>query len=227
MATQSRQVSLVSRSPQLQLIPSGAGRLLTEAYLAGGRYCAQIFGRLAYRWELGPDAVAKQIWEQVEKEGSLSELIDLDQKAARELEEKCRKLMEYTLPCAFLCSSCFDEADLFPRKETISAQLRAFKNIVHLMTRVLGLRLMFLTSKHIRESGDLRTSITELWTGAEPIDDHSEWKLYLEFAASCVSDEAKLGCLVETQKLDKLISIPVESGEPSVIERLLVASDSE
>jgi hypothetical protein len=108
-----------------------------------------------------------------------------------------------------------------------AAQLRAFKNIVHLTTHVLGLRLMFLSCKHLREAGISQMCITELWRGAEPIPDHPEWKFYLEFAASSVSDEAKPGCLVETQKLDKLVSVPVESGEYSVIEKLLVASDSE
>jgi hypothetical protein len=86
---------------------------------------------------------------------------------------------------------------------------------------------MFLSCKHVRKAGTSQTHITELWRGAEPIPDNPEWKLYLGFAASCVSDEAKLGCLVETQKLDKLVSVPVESGEYSVIEKLLVASDSE
>jgi hypothetical protein len=96
MDTQTRQVSIVSRL-QLQPIP-GAGRLMTKAYLAGDRYCKKTFGRLAHRWGFGPDVVAKQIWEQVEKDGILLELTDLDQATSRELKDKCRKLMEYALP---------------------------------------------------------------------------------------------------------------------------------
>jgi hypothetical protein len=119
-----------------------------------------------------------------------------------------------------------DKANLTPRKEKPAAQLRAFKHIVHLTTRAFGLRRMFLTCKHIRQAGISQTCISQLWRGPEPIPDHPNWKFYLEFAAYCICDEGKLGCLVETKRLDELVYVPGKSGEYSVIEQLLVASKS-
>jgi hypothetical protein len=98
MDSRSRFLSVVLRPPQLQVLAREPGRLLTKAYLAGDRYCKKTFGRLAHRWGFGPDAVAKHIWEQVAKDGILLELTDLDLTSSRELEEKCEKLMKYTLP---------------------------------------------------------------------------------------------------------------------------------
>jgi hypothetical protein len=219
---------MILRPPpsQLQAVPRGAGRLLTMAYLAGGLYCKRKFGRLAHRWGCGPDAVAKQIWQQMEKDGDLLELADLDQDVARKLERKCRKLMEYALPYIFPVSNfCDSEANLIFRIETPAAQTRAFKNIICLATRALGLKRIFASCTYIQEVGISQTCITELWRGNEPIPD-PEWKFYLEFAASCVSDEDKLGGLVEAKKLDELISVvPIDNGEYSVIEKLLIASN--
>jgi hypothetical protein len=104
---------------QSQVVPSGPGRLLTEAYLAGDRYCERKFGRLAHKWGLGPDAVAKQIWEQIEKDGILLDLTDLDQDVAHELEGKCQALMKYALPYIFLFSISAMTLILFPGRRNL------------------------------------------------------------------------------------------------------------
>ena len=128
--------------------------------------------------------------------------------------------------CSYFTGGYDVKAYLFPRTETRTSQLRAFKSIIPLTTRVLQLRLMFLSCKRLQAAGTSRECIIELWGGSGPSLDQKEWKFYLEFAASCVSDEDKLGGLVETKNLDELVSVPIESGESSVIERLLVASES-
>ena len=97
--------------PQLPVIPPGPGRLLTIAYLEGGRRLGQGVGYLAHELGLGPDAVTKQIWELVDKEGRLLEQTDLAPEAIHNLEKKSRKLMEYALPYAFFlnCGVKVDE----------------------------------------------------------------------------------------------------------------------
>ena len=49
------------RTPRLQVVPSGPGRILNEAYLTCGRHLGKKFGILAHQIGLGPDAVAKRI----------------------------------------------------------------------------------------------------------------------------------------------------------------------
>ena len=56
--------------------------------------------------------------------------------------------------------------------------------------------------------------------------DDWEWNLYLNLASSCVSDEYKLGKDVDEVSLDNLARLANESGMLTIIERLLVASDS-
>jgi hypothetical protein len=68
--------------------------------------------------------------------------------------------------------------------------------------------------------------IVKFWRGARPSFEHAEWCFYLEFAASCVSDEAKLAILLEDKRLDEVVDVPVISGKYSAVEQLLVASES-
>jgi hypothetical protein len=68
--------------------------------------------------------------------------------------------------------------------------------------------------------------IIRLWLGVGPVVNGLEWIFYLGFAASCICDEDKLAGLLEDSKRGDLGHIPIDSGEYSVIERLLVASES-
>ena len=117
------------------------------------------------------------------------------------------------------------DADLTQRVETPAAQLRAFKHIVNLTTRLPELRRIFLGCKHLK-GGTSRLWIVDVWKGVEPSIDHLEWSFCIEYAASCISDEANLAGLLEDTKRIEFVHIPVESGRYSVIERMLVASQS-
>jgi hypothetical protein len=67
--------------------------------------------------------------------------------------------------------------------------------------------------------------VIRLWLGVGPVTNDSEWIFYLGFAASCICDEDELAGLLDNQ-LGHPGFIPIDSGECSVIERLLVASES-
>lgn len=104
-------------------------------------------------------------------------------------------------------------------------QLKTFKHIVVLTTRCVGLRLVLLHCRHVQAVGTSKSCIVKLWGGATPPSDHAEWKFYLEYAASCMSDDARVAVLLEERKLDEVILVPVESGVYSVVEQLLVATE--
>ena len=111
------------------------------------------------------------------------------------------------------------------RIETPAAQMRAFKHLVNLTTRLPELRRVFLRCKYLK-GGTSKMWIVEVWKGTEHPVDHLEWNFCLDYAASCISDEANLAGVLEDTKGIDLVRIPVESGSYSVIERLLVASES-
>jgi hypothetical protein len=69
-------------------------------------------------------------------------------------------------------------------------------------------------------------SIIKLWMGVNSVADDSEWSFYLGFAASCICDEVELASLLEDCNPDDLCHISAANGEYSVIERLLIASES-
>jgi hypothetical protein len=89
------------------------------------------------------------------------------------------------------------------------------------------LRPLFLHSQPLQADEAFKASAIQLWRGGKDTSNYpSEWNFFLEFAASCISDEAKVGDILEGADMDALGYIPVDTGEYSVIERLLVASDS-
>jgi hypothetical protein len=60
-------------------------------------------------------------------------------------------------------------------------------------------------------------------------DVSGQWTFFLRFAASCIfEDDAGVASILEdaNRKIDDLGYIPVDVGEFSIIERLLVASES-
>jgi hypothetical protein len=204
---------VVLRDPQPQaIIPRGAGRLLSLAYLAGGRYVGKKFGRLAHEMGYGPDAASERVRKRFENKAErLSELANLRRgEVDHSLRKNCLELMAYTLPA-----------------ETPLTQLRAFKNIVTLVTRFPGLRHVFISCRHLRAAGTSKPHIVELWQGSNNVfGETSEWTFFLEFAVSCICDEDKLACVVESSELDILGLIAADTGQYSVIEELLVATSS-
>jgi len=106
MGSQSLSLSVVAVGTQrLEIIPAGPGRLLSEAYLAGGRVVEKKFNRLAHHMGLGPNAVAKRIEHRLETPERLMRPAELSEKVTRELEKDCRKLMKHALPCVIPCFS--------------------------------------------------------------------------------------------------------------------------
>jgi hypothetical protein len=96
-----------------------------------------------------------------------------------------------------------------------------------LTTRFPGLRNVFLRCKHLQAAGTSKACIIELWRGSQDVSSTElEWNFFLEFAASCICDEDKLASMFDNVALDHLGSVPVDCGEYSIIERLLVASES-
>jgi hypothetical protein len=68
-----------------------------------------------------------------------------------------------------------------------------------------------------------------LWRGdnSDHAIDEPNWGFFLEFAASCIfDDENGVASVLENSKLDDLGHIPIDTGEYSLIEQLLVASES-
>jgi hypothetical protein len=98
------------KSPESDLIPMiGPGRLLTEAYLAGGLVLEKRFNRMAHQLGRGPQAAAQRIESLfVNKEGDLLQVAELSGEAKLKLERECQSLMKYALPYDFLYCSKYD-----------------------------------------------------------------------------------------------------------------------
>ncbi|KAJ7135684.1 caspase domain-containing protein [Mycena epipterygia] len=202
-------------SDQDQCVPfspsRGTGSTLYQAYSSMGLFAQRHANKAAHAVGLGPQAMVDRIQaffgDGLDREARLNELQSFRSQA---LEKKCLRLMKYALP-----------------SESFSTQLQAWKGIVMLTTRYPGLRRIFLNCKHIRRVGPLRDSIIALWNRSGDRPDRNPHDLdFQSFAAACIADEdiarileqssCPLWCLDETN--DQTIS---------VIERLLVASDSE
>ena len=99
--------------------------------------------------------------------------------------------------------------------------------MVTLTTRFLGLRHVFIRCERLRVAGVSKENVTNLWKGTKgSTPNHSEWNFFLELAASCISDEPKIANILESNKVGDIGCVPSSSGEYSIIERLLVASES-
>jgi hypothetical protein len=95
MYSRSTDISVVVRTPQIQTIASGAGRLLTSAYLAGGHLIGRKVNRLAHQLGYGPDASSGRILEHCRShEGGLSWWATVSD----QLQKDCVQLMKYALP---------------------------------------------------------------------------------------------------------------------------------
>jgi hypothetical protein len=99
MNSHSTGLSVVVRTPQLQIVESGPGRLLNQAYLKGGRAIEKKVNRLAHELGHGPDAVVERILKGLRsREGDLMRSTHFRDKVSGELERNCLKLLKYALP---------------------------------------------------------------------------------------------------------------------------------
>jgi hypothetical protein len=224
-------LAVVVRSSQFPLVPLGPGRLLSIAYLEGGRFIGQKFGRLAHQRGHGPDATVIRLLKELEsREEHLVRPSHLRCEVGGELEKDCWKLLQYALPSVFFLFVILVGLIRNPRTETPATQLKAFKSIIYLTTRFPGLRHVFGRCKALRAAGAIKASTITMWTGKNPVSDVSDrWTFFLRFAASCIfEDDAGAASVLENanSKIDDLAYIPTDGGEFSIIERLLVASES-
>jgi hypothetical protein len=89
---------------------------------------------------------------------------------------------------------------------------------------------VFLRCKALQAGGATKEHTISMWMGDNPATGASDqWIFFLRFAASCIfEDHTGVASILENadSKIADLGCIPVENGELSVIEQLLVASES-
>jgi hypothetical protein len=110
------------------------------------------------------------------------------------------------------------------RSETVGSQIQAFKSVVTIVTRYHSTRELFLKSKHLRRAGNTEALISAVWARADDTQPH-EWDYYCRFAAACLSEQ-HISLILGNISPRYFGSIDTESGNLSVIERLLIASES-
>jgi hypothetical protein len=102
-----------------------------------------------------------------------------------ELEKWCCKLVKYTLPCVLYMSSKAN-ITLGLRSESADTQLRAFKDIVDIVTLLRGLRALFRHAKYLQGATSTE-AMSVLWNRSNgPPDD--EWMFWQTFAATCLAE---------------------------------------
>ncbi|KAJ7921234.1 hypothetical protein B0H13DRAFT_2656132 [Mycena leptocephala] len=186
-----------------------ARRTLNQVYSHIGDYVGTKVNRAAHRWGRGPSATADRIaaffGAGSQREAKL-EALCVD--GCLWLEEECSRLLEYALPC-----------------ETAQTQVATFKCVVTIATRYHRTRRLFLKSKHLRRAGNTEALISAVWARADDTQPH-EWNYYCRFAAACLSEQ-HISLILGDISPRFLGSIDTESGDLSVIERLLIASISD
>ncbi|KAF7360519.1 High osmolarity signaling protein SHO1 [Mycena venus] len=184
------------------------GRTLRQVYSHVGDYIGLQANRAAHRWGRGPSATAARI-AQFFGTGKQREvkLAAFRVSGCSWLEEECSKLVKYALP-----------------RETAQTQIQAFKSIVATATRYHGTRALFLKSKHLRRAANTEAAISAAWTRADDTQT-KDWKFYSHFAAACLS-EKHLSTIVENISPECLGTLDTANGDLSVIERLLILSES-
>jgi hypothetical protein len=188
-----------------------------------GNYVGIQANRMAHCWGRGPTATSHRIeaffgtgHQRVAKLDALE--------SCPWLEEECSKLVKYALLCVRLVSILGFVGLESRRCETARTQVATFKCIITIATRYCGTRGLFLKSKHLRRAGDTEALISAVWARADDTQPH-EWDYYCQFAAACLS-ENHISPILEDISPQFLGSIYTESGDLSVIERLLIASES-
>ncbi|KAF8182808.1 hypothetical protein K438DRAFT_1839912, partial [Mycena galopus ATCC 62051] len=119
------------------------------------------------------------------------------------LEEKCLKLIKYTLPT-----------------EAANTQCQAFKEIIDLVTLFPGLRVLFLHTKPLENARSF-DAISLLWNGSIG-GPNKEWTFWQTLAATSLTDTA-ISAILETSSVAEFGKCHEEG--LGVIERLLIGHD--
>ncbi|KAJ6605397.1 hypothetical protein DFH09DRAFT_1353851 [Mycena vulgaris] len=188
--------------------PRGPGKTLHEIYSTLAVSAAKHANRTAHTLGLGPEAVAQRIntffGDGYERESQLNLFGD---HRARKVEKDCLKLVEYTLP-----------------SESAHTQLQAFRAVVSITTRYPGLRRLLIGSKHIQLIEPSERAILSLWD--RPDGSGPQWIFYRNFASACIAD-GDISAIIQDFPTSNLVVGDSPEEGLSVIERLLVAADSD
>ncbi|KAJ7140135.1 hypothetical protein C8R46DRAFT_1135968, partial [Mycena filopes] len=182
------------------------GRSLDRVYTVWGHALEKQANRIAHKMGMGSDATTQKLAVYFGNgQERLLKLEGLRTSTPPKVRDYCRNLMKYTLPTG-----------------APATQLRAFKNVVHLCTRFLGLRAVFLGCKCMQDATPA-ASISELWTPSPCLEQPSEeWLFWQGLAAACLS-ETIISTLLEDTPVAELTHCSEEG--LSVIERFLVVWD--
>ncbi|KZP05684.1 hypothetical protein FIBSPDRAFT_344165 [Athelia psychrophila] len=188
-----------------RVVQNGPGMHLNLAFTAGGVYLEAGLRGVAKLLELGPVPVVKAIEtvfaDAAQRIAILDELFLLrappppaDENSAAQLQPKasktivklkklCRKLLKFT-----------------SSSELPDTQLLAYKGIVMLTTRYIGLRLLFVEQLPFKDGAQQpsKHDIVDAWrhgSSGEP-----EWEFWLQFAAYCLASPDEITVAVETLK---------------------------
>jgi hypothetical protein len=202
-----------------------AGRTLNQVYSHVGDYVGTKVNRAAHRWGRGPSATADRIaaffGAGSQREAKLEALCVGD---CPWLEEECSRLLKYALPWVKFISTKVLVGLKIHRCETAQTQVATFKCVVTIATRYHRTRGLFLKSKHLRCAGYTEALISAVWARADDTQPH-EWNYYCQLAAACLSEQ-HISLILGDISPRFLGSIDTESGDLSVIERLLIAAES-
>ncbi|KAJ7833781.1 hypothetical protein B0H14DRAFT_3871553, partial [Mycena olivaceomarginata] len=176
------------------------GRTLNQVYTAAGKVLETKANRVAYKFGLGPHAVAGKIKSHFgDAEKRVQQLELLRTTVAPKLKKWCLKLMKYTLPT-----------------ESANTQCQAFKEIVDLATLFPGLRVLFLQTKVLGNTTS-PDAMSKLWNQVIG-PPNQEWMFWQKLAATCLTDTT-ISAILEGRSVSELTNCLQEG--LSVIESLL------
>ncbi|KAF7971805.1 hypothetical protein HWV62_19887 [Athelia sp. TMB] len=190
---------------KMTVIANGPGMHLNIAFSAGGKYVEAACRQGAKLLGLGPSAASEAIeaffGDDAERLEKLDELYSLRfegsylstgatpdtptgaSKTVTKLRKLCGVILRYTR------SSHLPET-----------RLVAFKSIVRLTTRYIGIRALFIALIVPNlEQQPTRSSIVSLWRDDGWVGDH-EWEFFLNYAAHCVAGPDAITGIVESMR---------------------------
>lgn len=216
--------ALTNQSPNRQIaVQIGAGIYLSKLFSAGGKYVEAAFRQLGKLLARGPTAAIEDVVKLFDDDSAtcLAKLDELyiQRQSSRatngrqprnatyasntisKLEKPCRKILGYAKRC--VAYSIFQMLALF--KPLISSdvpytQLLAFKGIVLLTTRYIGLRHIFM--KHLSTKNmpnPSQADICDLWKSGGAEGDQ-QWEFFRKYAAYCISAPDKITTTIEAYK---------------------------
>ncbi|KAF8159065.1 hypothetical protein K438DRAFT_1838047 [Mycena galopus ATCC 62051] len=186
------------------LLSPSPGSTVDRVYTALGKVLEMQANRTAHVFGLGPHVIAGKIKSYFgNAEERMQRLELLRSTIPPKLEQKCSKLIKYTLPT-----------------EAANPQYQAFKEIIDLVTLFPGIRLLFLHTKPLENARSF-DAISLLWSSSigAPNKELTFWKT---LAATSLTDTA-ISARLETSSVVDLGKCHEEG--LGVIEQLLIEHD--